>query len=313
VSFQSPALLAALAAVPAVLGAYGLARRRTRRYAVRFTGVPTLSALVDPVPRWRRHLPAGLFALALAALALALARPEATVAVPRERASVLLVTDVSGSMQATDVEPSRLEAVKAAAVDFLDEVPEQIQVGAVAFSEYPHTLERPSEDRSRVEELVEGLSAEGGTATGEALSEGLDLLGPREGRERPPAAMVLLSDGETTTGRDPLEAAREARHARVPIYTVALGTPAGVIETPTGRPLAVPPDPQTMREIARVSGGSSYTAEDADRLSALYERLGSQIATRDEQREITAVFAAGGLLLLLAAAGSSLRRFGRLP
>jgi Ca-activated chloride channel family protein len=312
VSFQAPLFLAALAAAPAALGAYALARRRAPRYAVRFTGAPTLAALLDPVPRWRRHLPAGLFALALAALALALARPEATVAVPLERASVLLVTDVSGSMEATDVEPSRLEAAKGAALDFLDEVPDEVQVGAVAFSQFPHTLEQPGDDRSAVEGLVEELTADGGTATGDALAEALELLGPREGRTRPPAAIVLLSDGETTAGRDPVPVAREARQVRVPIYTVALGTPEGVIETPTGT-LPVPPDPETMREIARLSGGRAFTAEDAEHLDAVYERLGSQIATKKEQREITAGFAAGGLVLLVAAAGASVRRFGRLP
>lgn len=311
-SFQSPQLLLALAAVPALLAAYVLSRRRRRRYAVRFPGVPTLTQLVDPVPRWRRHLPAALFALALAALAIALARPEATVAEPRERASVLLVTDVSGSMRATDVQPSRLEAAKAAALDFTREVPDGIELGAVAFSHFPHTLEQPGDDRARVEAVIEGLTADGGTASGEALSEALELLGPAQERGRPPAAIVLLSDGETTTGRDPVEVAREAREARVPIYTVALGTSSGVIETPSGL-LPVPPDPETMREIARVSGGRAYTADDSGGLSALYERLGSRITTKEEKREITAGFAAGGLVLLLAAAGSSLRGFGRLP
>jgi Ca-activated chloride channel family protein len=311
-SFQSPQLLLALVAVPAVLAAYALARRRRQRYAVRFPAVATLAKLVDPVPRWRRHLPPALFALALCALAIALARPETTVAVPRERASVLLVTDVSGSMRATDVEPSRLDAAKAAALDFIDEVPDGIELGAVAFSHFAHTLEQPGDDRARVKAVIEGLSADGGTATGEALSEALALLGPAQESGRPPAAIVLLSDGETTTGRDPVEVAREAREARVPVYTVALGTSGGVIETPSGR-LPVPPDPETMREIARVSDGRAYAADDAGGLSELYERLGSRITTKDEEREITAGFAAGGLVLLLAAAGTSLRRYGRLP
>ena len=265
------------------------------------------------MPAWRRHLPAGLFALALAALAVALARPERTVAVPLERASVMLVTDVSGSMQAEDVEPSRLEAAQQAALDFLDRVPDEVRVGAVAFSETPHTVDGPEGDRATVEELMEDLTAVGGTATGDALQQALELLGRREGsRERPPAAIVLLSDGKTTTGRDPVEVARDARRAKVPVYTVALGTPEGTIETPGG-PLSVPPDPETMRQIARASGGRSFTASDAEGLEAVYERLGSQVGTRAEEREITAGFAAGGLVLLLGAAGTSMRRFGRLP
>jgi Ca-activated chloride channel family protein len=326
-SFGAPILLAALVAVPVALVAYALSRRRTRRYAVRFTGTPTLAALVDPVPVWRRHLPAALFALALAALILALARPHASVAVPVEQASVLLVTDVSGSMRATDVEPSRLDAAKSAALGFLDELPAEVQVGAIAFSQFPHTLERPGEDRAAVRELIEGLQADGGTATGEALARGLELLGPRGAdpggagrpepgrrgpRDRPPAAILLLSDGETTTGRDPVPVAREAGRLRVPVYTVALGTGAGVISTPSGT-LPVPPDPETMRRIARLSGGRAFTAEDAGSLDAVYERLGSELATKRERREITAAFAAGGLLLMLSAAGASLRSVGRLP
>lgn len=312
-SFQAPLFLATLIAVPLAVGAYGLARRRRRRYAVRFPGASTLAALVDPVPRWRRHLPAGLFALALAALALSLARPEATVAVPLERASVLLVTDVSGSMQATDVEPSRLDAARSAALDLVDELPDEVRVGAVAFSEVPHTVDAPSGDRAAVVELVENLTAEGGTATGDALDRALELLGRRDRRNPPPAAIVLLSDGETTTGRDPVAVAREARRARVPIYTVALGTSAGVIQTPSGEIVPVPPDPETMRAIASVSGGRAFKAEDAERLDAVYERLGSQIGSRREQREVTAGFAAAGLVLLLAAGAVSLRAFGRLP
>ena len=328
-SFEAPILLAGLAAVPAALAAYALSRRRARRYAVRFTGTPTLAGLVDPVPAWRRHLPAALFALALAALAFALARPHASVAVPVEQASVLLITDVSGSMQATDVDPTRLDAAKSAGLAFLDELPNEVRVGALAFSQYPHTLQRPGEDRDAVRELIAGLRADGGTATGEALARGLELLderdggareggqeaggkGSRGGSRRPPAAILLLSDGETTTGRDPVPVAREARRLGVPVYTVALGTSDGVITTPGG-PLPVPPDPETMRQIAELSGGRAFTAEDAGSLDAVYERLGSEIATEHEKREITAGFAAGGLLLLLGAAGASLRSTGRLP
>ncbi len=312
-SFQAPLFLASLAVVPVALGAYVLVRRRRRRYSVRFTGTPTLVAIVGSVPGWRRHLPAALFALALATLAVALARPEATVAVPVERASVLLVTDVSGSMRATDVEPSRLDAARSAALDFLDRLPEEAQVGTVAFSSVAHTLDRPGSDRDAVREVIENLNADGGTATGDALHQALELLGPREGEGRPPAAIVLLSDGETTAGRDPVDVSREARRARVPIYTVALGTPEGTIETPDGITIPVPPDPETMREIARASGGRAFTAEDAEGLDSVYESLGSRIGSRREPREITAGFAAGGLALLLAAAGLSVRGLGRLP
>jgi Ca-activated chloride channel homolog len=242
----------------------------------------------------------------------ALARPHATVAVPVERASVVLVTDASRSMLATDVEPSRMDAARAAAEAFLDGVPEELRVGAVAFSTTPRSAVEPSHDRDRVRAHLASLDADGGTATGDGLAGALRLLEAGDGR-RPPAAIVLLSDGETTTGRDPVEVAREARDARVPIYTVALGTSEGTITSDSGAVLPVPPDPETMREIAEASGGESFDVDEAEQLNGVYERLGSQIATKPEQREITAGFAAGGMALLLAAAGLSLRAGGRLP
>jgi Ca-activated chloride channel homolog len=312
VSFASPGFLALLALVPLALGVYALSRRRARRYAVRFPAVATLAPLLPRVSTWRRQVPLALFLASLAALALALARPHATVAVPKEQASIVLVTDVSRSMLADDVDPSRLEAARAAAQRFLDEVPEEARVGAIAFSSDPHTVEEPTDDRDRIEELIDGLSADGGTAAGDALAAALGLVdGPAE--DRPPAAIVLLSDGKKTAGRDPVEVAREARAARVPIHTVSLGTPGAVIEGSSGAPLPVPPDPETMARIARTSGGKTFDVSESDQLDAVYEGLGSQLATRPEKRDVTAAFAGGGLVLLVTAAALSLRAGGRLP
>jgi Ca-activated chloride channel family protein len=311
-SFASPLVLLSLAALPVLAAAYVLLRRRPGRYNARFPGVPVLAGAVAATPQWRRHLPASVAALALAALAVALARPHATVAVPVERASVMLVTDASRSMLATDVEPSRMDAARGAAEAFLDSVPEELRVGAVAFSSAPRSAVAPSHDRERVHAHLASLEADGGTATGDGLTEALRLLDTGE-RRRPPAAVVLLSDGETTTGRDPVEVARRARAAGVPIYTVALGTSEGTITGSGGGLLAVPPDPETMQEIAAASGGESFGVDDADQLDGVYERLGSQLATRPEKREVTAGFAAGGMALLLGAAALSLRASGRLP
>jgi Ca-activated chloride channel homolog len=322
VSFASPAYLAALALVPLALAAHVFARRRARRYAVRFPAVSTLAPLLPQVSAWRRRVPLALFLAALAALGLALARPHATVAVPQEQASIVLVTDVSRSMLAEDVDPSRLEAARAAAQRFIEEVPEAARVGAVAFSTDPHTLEPPTDDREEIEELIDGLSADGGTATGDALEAALEMVDEqaeedgnerRGNRGRPPAAILLLSDGETTTGRDPTEVARMARRLNIPIHTVALGTRGATIETPTGAVIPVPPDPETMREIAELSGGRAFQAEDSDDLSRIYEGLGSRVATKTEEREITVAFAAGGGLLLAAAAAFGLRATARLP
>jgi Ca-activated chloride channel family protein len=312
VSFASPLFLLALVVVPLALGAHLLARRRARRYAVRFPGVATLAPLLPRVPSWRRQAPLALFLAALAAFALAMARPHATVAVPREQASIVLVTDVSRSMLAEDVEPSRLEAARDAAQKFLEEVPDEARVGAVAFSTDPHTVEPPTDDHEKIADLIDVLSADGGTAAGDALDAALELV-DAPGRQRPPAAIVLLSDGETTTGRDPIEIAREAKRQKIPIHTFALGSSGGVIRSPDGALIPVPPDPETMRRIAERSGGRSFAVEDADDLAGLYRELGSRVATEKEQREITAAFAAGGALLLVAAAAFGVRATARLP
>jgi Ca-activated chloride channel family protein len=317
VSFAQPLFLLGLLAVPAAVALYLLARRRRRRYAVRFTGVETLAALVAGVPAWRRHLPAGLFLVALGALALALARPHATVAVPVERAAVVVIMDASRSMLATDVEPSRMEAARRAGRSFLESVPDRLRVGFVGFSETPHTLESPTEDHAEVLAALESLAADGGTGTGDAVMAGLAMLededDARGGRGRPPAAIVLLSDGRATTGRDPVEAARRAGRLRIPVHTVALGTETATVPTPTGLRLPVPPDPETLREMASVSRGQAFSVEDADELDSVYKRLSSQIGTKEEKREITAGFAAGGIALLLAATGLAVRWTGGLP
>jgi len=318
-SFASPIYLLALLAVPAAIGAYALARRRSRRYAVRFTGVETLAGLLGAVPAWRRHLPAALFALALAALAISLARPERTVAVPIDQATVVVVTDASLSMLATDVSPDRLEAARRAAHTFIDEVPDGLRLGFVGFSDSPHTLENPTTDKGTVSDALDSLQANGGTATGDAVLAALEMLDSANGKDkpskskRPPAAIVLLSDGKATTGTDPLEAARQAKRLHVPIDTVALGSSSATVPGPGGMAIPVPPDPETLREMSQISGGRSFTADDAGELDGVYKRLSTQLGTKKERREMTAGVAAVGLALLLGAAGLGVRRTGRIP
>jgi Ca-activated chloride channel homolog len=215
-------------------------------------------------------------------------------------------------MLAEDVDPSRLEAARSAAQRFLEEVPEEARVGAVAFSTDPHTIEPPTDDHAKIEDLVDALSADGGTAAGDALAVAVGLVdGPAE--DRPPAAILLLSDGETTTGRDPIPVARRAGRLGIPIHTVALGTGTATITTPDGTLIPVPPDPEAMRRIAEVSGGRAFQVDDADELGGLYEDLGSRVATEEELREITGAFAAGGIVLLMAAAALGTRATARLP
>jgi Ca-activated chloride channel family protein len=310
-SFQTPLALVALALVPLAVVAYVAYHRRRERAAAAFAAPEVRPSATPRRPGWRRHAPLAAYALALTALIAALARPQATLAMPAEQAAIVLATDISGSMQATDVAPTRLEAAQAAALRFLEEVPEDIRVGALAFNHAPQGLSAPALDRAALAERIRRLEPSGGTATGEALAAALQQLRGRAGA--PPGAIVLLSDGASTRGRDPLDVAQEARRQRVPVYTVALGTPSGTIPSPDGGGREpVPPDTETLARIAEETGGEAFTALDGAQLAAVYERLGSEVATEEQEREVTAAFAGGAVLLLLAGAGLSLHWFRRL-
>jgi Ca-activated chloride channel family protein len=316
VSFASPAWLLGLALVPLALLAYQASRRRGSRYAVRFTALPALKAAAAVVPAWRRHVPAALALAALAALVLALAKPQKTIAVPVERASIMLVTDHSRSMSATDVEPDRLSAAQRAARTFINQLPEQVRLGAVAFSDTPDAVQAPSSDHDDARRIVDAQVADGATATGAALEVAIDALkNDKQNGKRAPSAIILLSDGKTTVPPDPVPIARSARQLKIPIYTVALGTRDATVPNPNpfGTPLLVAPDPETLRQIARVSGGKAFTAEDSDSLKSIYKTLGSQLGTKKQKKQVTASFAIGGLVLLLGAGITSLRWAGRLP
>jgi Ca-activated chloride channel homolog len=316
VSFASPAWLLGLALVPLALLAYQASRRRGSRYAVRFTALPALKAAATVVPAWRRHVPAALALAALAALVLALAKPQKTIAVPVERASIMLVTDHSRSMSATDVEPDRLSAAQRAARTFINQLPEQVRLGAVAFSDTPDAVQAPSSDHDDARRIVDAQVADGATATGAALEVAIDALkNDKQNGKRAPSAIILLSDGKTTVPPDPVPIARSARQLKIPISPVALGTRDATVPNPNpfGTPLLVAPDPETLRQIARVSGGKAFTAEDSDSLKSIYKTLGSQLGTKNQKKQVTASFAIGGLVLLLGAGITSLRWAGRLP
>ena len=304
-SFQSPWLLVGLALIPALCVAYVFTERRRRRAAAAFASPRVAVSAVPRSPGWRRHLPLGLAGLATAALIAALARPQVSVAVPAEQATIVLAMDHSGSMMATDVAPSRLEAAKDAGEAFLDEVPDRVRVGGVVFNHRAQAVSSPTTDRDEVRSALEAaMTPSGGTATGDALATSLAMIRS----QKAPGAIVLLSDGKATHGQDPLPIADEAKEAGVPIYTVALGTASGTL--PNGD--AVPPDVDTLRQIAERSGGEAFTADQSDALSAVYEQLGSEVATKMEKREVTSAFAGGAAILLLMGGGLSLRWFRRL-
>jgi Ca-activated chloride channel homolog len=315
VSFAAPWFLLGLLAVPVLVYAYVAREQRRAAAGAAFVTAPLRPNVVRWRPGWRRHVPIGLAALALAVLLFALSRPERTVAVPAEQARIILATDNSGSMQATDVEPNRLTAVKRAANEFIGQVPKKVRLGAVVFNQNAQLAQTPTLDRIAVRDVVDGMRPRGGTATGDALQVALDALKARPGERRPPGAIVLLSDGKHTSGRDPVRVAEEAGKLRIPVYTVALGTDQGEIQvrqrgggTRTER---VPPDRDTVRRVAEVSGGESYSIEDAGELDSVYKQLGSQVAMKDEKREITGWLAGVALALLAAAAIPQLRWFAR--
>jgi Ca-activated chloride channel family protein len=322
VSFREPALLGGLILVPLAVLAYLSMQRRGGREASTFANPALLPNLVTARPGWRRHLPPALALLALAALVVALARPQRTVAAPQRAATVMMVTDVSGSMNATDVQPDRLTAAVQAAKTLTEKLPETFRLGLVTFSDYAEQRAAPTTDRSPVTAALNRLEALGGTAMGAGLERGLEAArtpvpdASGEGTRRLPAILVLLSDGKDTEGSvNPVEVAQRARAAHVPIYAIALGTPGGEVEVRDSfgflQRIQVPPDTETLKQIARASGGRFFSAPDAGKLESIYANLGTRLSSKPEQREVTAAFAAGALVLLLAGGALSLLWFGR--
>ena len=322
-SFEWPLVLVALAVIPLALAGYLLVQRRRMRYAARFTNLDLLANVVERSPGWRRHLPPALGLLALTALVLAVARPSATIAVPRERATVILAMDTSASMTATDVAPTRLDAARSAADRFLDQLPERFRVGVVSFASQAYVVAPPTADRALVRQTLDSLDVQGGTAIGEAILRSVEAAqtGPgRAGEERgdtAPVSILLLSDGANTRGPDPTETAREAQAAGIPVYTIALGTPDGVIQRTDGagnsRTIPVAPDPETLARVAEMTDGRFFDAPTDDDLRSVYEEIGSQVGFEKEEQEVTFAFAAAGGLLLLVGAALSALWFNRIP
>lgn len=349
-TFSDPLLLLGLLVVPAALFVYRLVQRRRSRYAVRFTNVDLLANLVPRTPAWRRHVPPALYLVAMTALVVALARPSMAVQVAREEATIILTMDVSGSMLATDVSPTRLAAAQQAANDFVDQLPATVKIGLVSFSTAPRVVVEATTDRAAVHAGIDNLQSRGGTALGDAIATSLEAAGldlatvgstptappgdPFSGPSSPassaapaasadPAAApvvatVLLSDGANSVGAlEPLAAAEMAAALDVPIYTIALGTADGVVTVPdqqgTPRTVNVPPDTETLAQIAELTGARAFEAPTAQDLAQIYDSLGSRIGYTTETQEVTQWFAAAGLLLVVAGAGLAAHWFNRFP
>ncbi len=317
-SFSTPLVLLGLILVPLLIGWYLSQQRRRVRAAAAFAR-PAMTLSVTPRrPGWRRHAPMLVFAIAIAALIVAAARPQRTVAVPVNSAAIMLGNDISSSMMATDVHPSRLAAAQRAAERFLAGVPSTAEVGQMEFARRPVLLQSPTTDHSLTLAAIQQLRpGGGGTAIGETIQMALRVLArlTPHGGKRPPSAIVLLSDGASNYGTDPLAAARQAKTQHIPIYTIALGTPNGTIPIKRGGHTVttpVPVSPQELGQIAATSGGRAFTAADSAKASAVYAHLATALSHKKVKRELTAGFAGGGLVLLLLGSLLSLRWFGRL-
>ena len=315
-SFLEPGRLVLALVVLALAAAYVVVQRWGRqRYAVRFTNLALLASVAPRRPGWRRHLAAGFLLVSLLCMVVALARPARTERVPRERATIIMAIDVSISMDATDVSPSRLEAAKAAATSFTGLLPDQINLGLVSFAGSAAVLVPPTTDRDVVYSAIERLTLAEATAIGEAIVTSLTAIESSSGEvdgEEVPAHIVLMSDGETTAGTPNELAVEAAAAARVPVTTIAFGTDSGTIEY-QGETLPVPVNQEDLAAVAEATGGTTFEAATGEQLRGVYEDIGSSIGFTEEEREIGERFTAAAFATALVASGLSLAWSSRLP
>ena len=299
-------------------------QRRRRSYVVRFTNLDLLENVVAESPRWRRHVPAALTLLALTALVIGIARPEVAVAVPREEATVILAMDSSGSMTATDVAPDRMTAAREAASSFVEGLPDGFRVGVVSFSNEADVVVPPTEDRDEASRALQALQADNGTALGDAIARSVDL-GLTSLDEQPPPQRR----GHAGRRPRPLRRCEHDRRLRA-----ARGRPEGGRRERAGLHRRArhrrrhdpgprrlrrhahdprPARPETLAEVAEMTGGTFFEAADEDALQSVYDEIGSQVGVEHEQRELTVLFTAAGALLLLLGGALSTLWFARIP
>lgn len=335
--FAWPLMLLALLVLPPLVAAYVLLQRRRNRYAVRFTNLALLREVAPRSPGWRRHVPAVLYLVAVAAMILALSRPQVNVPVPVQQSYVMLAIDVSRSMEANDLEPTRMDAAKEAAKNFVEALPKNTRVGVVSFSDRANIHLPPTEDHALVVETIDKLGTQAATAIGEGIIASLSVLpggelsqqqpsgnapgsppstGGRQGQGsavNAPATIVLLSDGASNRGISPLQAAREAKERNIKVYTVGIGTREGGTVMSGGQVLRVFLDEATLRRVAEMTDAEYFFAPTSNDLSRIYKNLGSAVGWQKEPLEVTAVLTAAALVLSLIGGLISLLWFNRLP
>jgi Ca-activated chloride channel family protein len=316
-SFESPQWLLLLIVVAALAAGYVVLQLRRKKYVARFSNVALLASVAPRRPGWRRHLTFALLLIALAVLSVGVAHPNGTVKVPRDRATVMLAIDVSLSMEATDVLPSRIQAAQTAAKAFVDELPPRINVGLVKFGGEASVVVPPTTDRDTIKAAVDNLQLQDSTAIGEAVFSCLDAINvfskatTAKNDQPAPARIVLMSDGANNKGRSVAQAEQAANKASIPVSTIAFGTDYGTV-TIDGETIPVQADKSTLQDLADKTKGSFHTAASAQELQAVYKDIGSQIGYTTAKRDISYRFLVIGLLFALAAGGTSLLWSGRL-
>jgi Ca-activated chloride channel family protein len=339
VAFAWPLALIGLLVVPLLIAVYVLLQRRRNRYAVRFTNLALLKEVAPRAPGWRRHVPAALFLVAVTAMIVALARPQLEVPVPVEQSYVMLAIDTSRSMEANDLQPTRIDAAKEAAKQFVGALPKTARVGVVSFSDRAVINLPPTDDHKIAIETIDKLGTQAATAIGEGIIASLSVLPggelsqqrptapnapgnsqpPRQGSgtQRPtpnvPSTIVLLSDGASNRGVSPLQAAREAKERNVKVYTIGIGTREGGTVMSGGQLLRVYLDEATLRRIAEMTDAEYFFAPSERDLSRVYKSLGTTVGWERELTEVTAGVTAAALILTLAGGLLSLLWFNRLP
>ena len=320
-SFAAPGLLVFLLLVPAALVAYLMFERRRTASAASWAAPALLENMVVPPPRWRRHLPVALMLAGLTLLLVGFARPKATHTVSRQDATVVLLIDVSGSMASTDVSPSRLAVARYAALRFVDRLPHGYQVAVVLFSDHTAVVSPPTQDLARVRAVIEGArTGPQGTALGEAVWHSIDVaesVPKTSNGKKPPAVVMVFSDGGLDAGQiSPTQAIAKAQREGIPISTLAIGTPSGIVKQPLKgglqEQIQVPVQPIYLQELAKQTKGRFFSSVASLDVGAVYRQLGSRVGKVRRPVEITAAAAGGGIAFMLVGATLSGLWFRRL-
>src|SRR4051794_11334932 len=296
-----------LLALVALLGvAYLIFQRRRRHAAARFTNVRLLASIAPRFSSWRRHAPAVAAAAALVGLIIGIARPVIEKRVPKDAAVVVLAVDVSASMEANDVSPSRIDAARSAAKKFVEGLPDGFRVGLIAFDRTATVLAPPTDDHDTVERAVSQLTTGPGTAAGDAIYTALDSITASGAAvaDGKPAAIVLLSDGVTTVGRPVVDAANAAAAQHIPVTTIAFGTENATINV-QGRFVGVPADPQTMAMVADTTGGSFFQAFSGSELKKVYDAIGNRVGYKTVRQDVSMPFVTIGIIMLMIACATA--------